>query len=76
MPKPEPPNDLWAQLDRIEKECVVIKPEGAFSCSEYAKRKGISYNAADQILRHLEKSGKLERIEIPNSKFHYWRIKA
>lgn len=78
--KPQPPADLWQQMDEICAElnmnkCVVRGP-GMFTSREYADRYSISVSAASVRLRKLIKLGKVEFIGGDSHGQRYFRLKA
>ena len=65
--KPEPPVDLWEQLDSLIEEVRKIpaeRPAGVFTVNEFAAKKGLHESSARRKLNNLMKLGKLERIRL------------
>lgn len=59
--KPEPPADLWSQLDRLVVEVSKeTRPPDTFTSDDLMKRHGICRNAALKRIRKLIALGKIE----------------
>lgn len=70
--KPEPPSDLWEQLDRI----VAVtneRPPNSFTAVEFANRYKMARRTAQERIRNMVESSQitdLGRI----GRFHYYRL--
>jgi hypothetical protein len=69
--KPEPPEDLWEQLDAAVNALENKRPINSFTRAEFQERRGgISASAATRLLGILQKSGKIRKEGMGNS-FYY-----
>lgn len=68
--KPQPPSDLWQQLDSaLAEHCPPAgRPPDTFTASELAAHAGYSDTTARARLRKLLKAGKVERVG------QWWRM--
>jgi len=62
--KPEPPADLWEQLDRIKSNAKPQRPPGSFTVNDYAARYKISRSSALRQLGALVDAEKLTCVQI------------
>jgi Fic family protein len=77
--KPEPPADLWAQMDAISAKhgirATIQQPEGTFTAVAWAKRMNMSISPAKAHLRKLVDLGEIEVAGIGINNKHYYRPK-
>ncbi|KKM73016.1 hypothetical protein LCGC14_1414760 [marine sediment metagenome] len=66
MEKPQPPSDLWEQLDAVIKEVVPFQPPDSFTIKEYRVKYGIPRCTAQDQVQKLCDAGKLEKIRHGN----------
>lgn len=59
MKKPNPPKDLWAQMDAISG--IQIEDDPGISIQEYADRYRVTYKNAHEKLHKLLRDGKVIR---------------
>ena len=62
MNKPEPPNDLWKQLDAYRPTITTARPANSVTAREWADRYGCSMSIAYKELTLAVKEGKMERV--------------
>jgi DNA-binding MarR family transcriptional regulator len=64
--KPEPPADLWAQMDELHAKLgmpkIVPKTAQNFGASDYSERYGVTISRARDRIKKLETAGHVERI--------------
>ena len=61
-PKPQPPLDLWEQLDRACDTMQPARTSDTFTIRELAGRRNISYMQARSLVYKMEESGLVERV--------------
>lgn len=61
-PKPQPPLDLWEQLDRACDMVQPVRTSDTFTIRELAARRNISYVQARNLVYKMEASGLVERV--------------
>ena len=73
--KPQPPPDLWAQLEKAVQEVTnpapKPKPPNAFTSQEFITKFKLSDDQARGRIRKLMKAGKAKRVGGP-SRFGYY----
>lgn len=64
MTKPQPPADLWQQLDAARRETpfAVVVPIEAFTIRQYADRYELTYDRAEHQLRDMERKGLVQSV--------------
>lgn len=73
--EPEPPADLWAQLDALMgPPRPAMPPCGSFTLDEIAMKYSITENCARKRLRDLINAGKVEKLGLWERKAYY-RVK-
>ena len=58
--KPEPPSDLWEQLDSIVDR--IEKDPGSFTVEEFSQRYKMGYGAAAAKINRLIQAGAIKRL--------------
>lgn len=61
-PKPQPPLDLWEQLDRACDTMRPVRTSDTFTIRELAGRRNISYAQARNLVYKMEENGLVERV--------------
>ena len=61
-PKPQPPLDLWEQLDRACDMVQPVRTSDTFTIRELADTRNISYPQARNLVYKMEESGFVERV--------------
>jgi len=70
-PKPQPPADLWEQIDAALADVAPSKPPGSFSALEFQQRMGIaSRDTAYRKLRKLMDAGKVRRMGAGSQQYY------
>ena len=64
MNKPEPPDDLWQQIDCIRKELQKPRPANSFTIKEFCAKYEISYSTARDHIRVMLQAGKIQKHRI------------
>lgn len=57
--KPQPPDDLWDQLDAAIAEVAPARPKESFTTKELAAREHINIKSAERLIRRLLDAGRL-----------------
>lgn len=73
--KPEPPSDMWEQLDAALKELResrTVRPPDAFTTQEFCERQNIQPSWGGKLIAALLKAGKVEKIKV--GKLAYFRM--
>ncbi len=63
MEKPQPPSDLWEQLDVVIREVVPPRPPNSFTVREYRAKYGVPRCTAQDQVAKLVDAGKLKKIQ-------------
>jgi hypothetical protein len=65
--KPQPPDDLWEKLDNLLGVAAITpqtRPEGSFTASELAKRRGCCSQTALRLIGNLVRQGRAKQLGI------------
>jgi len=70
--KPEPPDDLWNQIEAalVVAERTKNKPSGSFTAAELADHKGLTRSQAARRIAKLLVSGKVKKCGVSNGTYY------
>ena len=66
------PNSVWDKLEQAENELLIRRPPGSFTAMEYANKRGLTRNAAQNALETLARSGRIRKHK--GTRLVYWSL--